>query len=204
LPASERWRGNCRRYARLERDAAGVDWKVADELARRRLDGASVASITTQHFSRTANRAAHTRAKPAVLDLQRPSLCKTRTLRWRKADSNSRSHFAAALRLPRRASPPHWPSTWARPTGFAVDSPLEGNGFELSVPRRESNESHSGTGTVTEATKVRLEAVAYFPGTDGSNPFPSKKESVSSWISSRGEKGSKRRGYAWSRLAHTH
>jgi hypothetical protein len=25
-------------------------------------------------------------------------------------------------------------STWARPTGFAVDSPLEGDGFELSVP----------------------------------------------------------------------
>ena len=26
--------------------------------------------------------------------------------------------------------------TWARPTGFAVDSPLEGTGFEPSVPRR--------------------------------------------------------------------
>jgi hypothetical protein len=26
-------------------------------------------------------------------------------------------------------------STWARPTGFAVDSPLEGAGFELPVPR---------------------------------------------------------------------
>ena len=60
---------------------------------------------------------------------------------------------------------------------FAMDSPLEGNGFELSVPRRESNESHSGTGTVTEATKVRLEAVAYLPGTDSSNPFPSSGES---------------------------
>ena len=36
----------------------------------------------------------------------------------------------------------------------------------------------------------------------GSRPLT--KESVSSWISSRGEKGSKRRGYAWSRLAHTH
>jgi hypothetical protein len=32
--ASERWRGNCRRYARLERDAAGVDWKVADARVR--------------------------------------------------------------------------------------------------------------------------------------------------------------------------
>ena len=28
-----------------------------------------------------------------------------------------------------------------------------------------------------EATKVRLEAVAYLPGTDGSNPFPSSGES---------------------------
>ena len=40
---------------------------------------------------------------------------------------------AAALRLPRRASPPHWPFHLARPTGFAVDPPLEA-GFELSVP----------------------------------------------------------------------
>ena len=60
----------------------------------------------------------------------------------------------------------------------SVDSSLERNGFELSVPRRESNESHSGTGTITEATKVRLEAVAYLPGTDGSNPFPSSVESI--------------------------
>jgi hypothetical protein len=29
-----------------------------------------------------------------------------------------------------------------------------------------------------EATKVRLEAVAYPPGTDGSNPFPSSGESA--------------------------
>jgi hypothetical protein len=31
--------------------------------------------------------------------------------------------------------------------------------------------------TVTEATKVRPEAVAYLPGTDGSNPVPSTGES---------------------------
>src|SRR6516162_2379667 len=37
----------------------------------------------------------------------------------------------------------------------------------------------SGTRTVTEATKVRLEAVAYLPGTNGSNPIPSSGESVS-------------------------
>jgi hypothetical protein len=37
---------------------------------------------------RDANRAAHTLAKAAVLDLQRPGLCETLTLRWRRADSN--------------------------------------------------------------------------------------------------------------------
>src|SRR5271166_2910830 len=34
------------------------------------------------------------------------------------------------------------------------------------------------TGIVTYATKVRLEAEAYLPGTDGSNPFPSSGEST--------------------------
>ena len=34
-----------------------------------------------------------------------------------------------------------------------TNSPLEGNGFELSVPRRESNEARSGTGTVTGRQK---------------------------------------------------
>ena len=46
---------------------------------------------------------------------------------------------------------------------FAMDSLLEGGGFELSVPRRERSEALSGTGTVMEVTKVRLEAVAYLP-----------------------------------------
>ena len=46
-------------------------------------------------------------------------------------------------------------------------------------PRRErQGESVSGTGTVMEATKTRLEAVASLPGTDGSNPFRSSGESV--------------------------
>jgi hypothetical protein len=35
---------------------------------------------------------------------------------------------------PRRASPRTGHSAWARPTGFAVDSPLEEGGFEPSVP----------------------------------------------------------------------
>src|SRR5262249_55615099 len=48
---------------------------------------------------------------------------------------------------------------------------------DLSVPRRERSGSISGTGTVTETTKVRLEAVASLPGTDGSNPVPSSSES---------------------------
>jgi hypothetical protein len=33
-----------------------------------------------------------------------------------------------------------------------------------------------------EATKVRLEAVAYLPGTDGSNPFLSSGESIANLI----------------------
>ena len=61
--------------------------------------------------------------------------------------------------------------------GFA-DSPQEGNGFQLSVPRRERNETGSRTETVTEAIKVRLKAVVYLPGTDGSNPFPSSGKSA--------------------------
>jgi len=52
------------------------------------------------------------------------------------------------------------------------DSPPEGTGFEPSVPRRERNESPLGTGTVTEATKVRLEAVAYLPRIEGSTNVP--------------------------------
>jgi hypothetical protein len=49
-------------------------------------------------------------------------------------------------------------------------------------PVAKSNESRSGTGTVTEATKFRLEAVAYLPGTDGSNPFPSSMESAANLL----------------------
>jgi len=37
---------------------------------------------------RAANRSPHTRAKAAVLDLQRPGRYETRTLRWRGPDSN--------------------------------------------------------------------------------------------------------------------
>ena len=51
---------------------------------------------------RAANRAAHTRAKPAVLDLQRPGLCETRTLRWRELDSNLRFRARAGSILPVR------------------------------------------------------------------------------------------------------
>ena len=43
---------------------------------------------------------------------------------------------------------------------FARDSPLEGNGFEVSGPRRERNESRSRTGTVTEATKDEARQLA--------------------------------------------
>jgi hypothetical protein len=40
---------------------------------------------------------AHTRAKAAVLDRQRPGLCETQTLRWRKTDSNHRSRSCERL-----------------------------------------------------------------------------------------------------------
>ena len=84
--------------------------------------------------------------------------------------------------LPWPAHPREKPgfSTSARYFPSETDCLLEGNGFELSVPRCERNESRSGTGTVTEATKVRLEAVAYLPGTDGSNSFPSSEGSAAS------------------------
>src|SRR6516164_1885204 len=56
---------------------------------------------------------------------------------------------------------PHHPQ---RQELFVADSPLEGAGFEMSVPRRKRSEalcSPFGNGTVMEATKVRLEAVVY-------------------------------------------
>ena len=41
--------------------------------------------------------------------------------------------------------------------GCCADSPVEGNGFETSVPRHERNESRSETGTVTEETNGRAD-----------------------------------------------
>ena len=53
---------------------------------------------------RDANRAAHTLAKAAVLDLQRPGLCETLTLRWRGVDSNFRFRAKTSfVSRPRRA-----------------------------------------------------------------------------------------------------
>jgi hypothetical protein len=55
---------------------------------------------------RAANRAAHTRAKGAVLALPRPGLCETQTLRWRGVDSNFRFRDAlsgADVNRPRAA-----------------------------------------------------------------------------------------------------
>ena len=45
-------------------------------------------SILRVSGDRAANRAAHTRAKAAVLDLQRRGFCETRTVRWSGMDSN--------------------------------------------------------------------------------------------------------------------
>jgi hypothetical protein len=102
----------------------------------------------------------------------------TRNLRTRVPSRSPGSQTAGPF------SRPSHPQTAAKVRGFSLiasgftaetDCLLEGTGFEPSVPHRERNESRSETGTVTEATKVRLEVVA--PGTDGSNPVPSSSES---------------------------
>ena len=62
---------------------------------------------------------------------------------------------------------------------------------DLSVPRRE-RQSVSGTGTVMEATKIRLEAVASLPGTDGSNPFRSSEESCKLRYGRKGRRNDRR------------
>ena len=48
-----------------------------------------------------------------------------------------------------------------------------GHGFEPSIPARWEMNPVRESEPSRRATKVRLEAVAYLPGTDGSNPFPS-------------------------------
>ena len=128
---------------------------------------------------RAANRAAHTRGKPRLLDVGR--------------------------RIPTR-------------DGFAPDSPLEGNGFERSVPRLDSQRfswvrpswgqstgapvirAVAGFGTPTElssggprsrhslpgsggVTTAALSPVPAHRGTESSNPFPSSRQSVSRGIS---------------------
>ena len=56
---------------------------------------------------------------------------------------------------------------------FAVDSPLEGDGFELSVPPCRKRWIPFGNGNRHGGDKVRLEAVAYLPGTAGAQqPTP--------------------------------
>jgi hypothetical protein len=76
-----------------------------------------------------------------------------------------------------------------------VDSPLEGTGFELSVPRDTTNLSMSplvGSRPTEKSERKRTDtrSVGPFPrGTDGSNPVPSSGESAPRGISpSHGEK----------------
>jgi hypothetical protein len=52
------------------------------------------------------------------------------THRWRKADSNSWSHFRANT-----GADWHMQATMIQDIEFALDAPLEGSGFELPVPR---------------------------------------------------------------------
>src|ERR1700738_91312 len=66
---------------------------------------------------------------------------------------------------------------------FALDSPLEGTGFEPSVPRgkgptlRVSVLFHSDFSVGGEPTRGDIESLVGSRGTDGSNPVPSSRES---------------------------
>src|ERR1700726_929175 len=48
-------------------------------------------------------------------------------------------------------------STWARPTGFAVDSSLEGTGFEPSVPGKAPGGGFSLNGPLPAVTLAELQ-----------------------------------------------
>jgi len=67
--------------------------------------------------------------------------------------------------------------------------PLRGSLLSLRWRETDSNlrfpaakETNPLREAVTGATKVRLQAVAYLPGTDGSNLVPSSGESVQTWL----------------------
>ena len=82
------------------------------------------------------------------------------THRWRKPDSNSESRSEKAFHAePMVCTTLRWRET---------DSNLRFPAAKEMNPLREA---------VTGATKVRLQAVAYLPGTNGSNPVPSSSES---------------------------
>ena len=100
---------------------------------------------------RAADRAAHTRTKPAVLDLQRPGLCETRTLRWRNTDSNPWSRSCERL-------------FWALPIG---DGDTNGG-----ATYRSRSEAAMLAGVVPHSLSFR-------GGTASSNPASSSKQSVS-------------------------
>src|SRR6202022_3061710 len=68
-------------------------------------------------------------------------------------------------------------STFESGCGRETDCLLEGDGFELSVPRRERR-FLSGRGTVTGATRGDLERGPALRGTAVSNPVPFSSESA--------------------------
>ena len=83
--------------AHAEAAGPGHDWYNAEEVTTApcprpsptpRWSRREPRQTTTSLRVARANRAEHTRAKAAVLDLQRPGLRETRTLRWREMDSN--------------------------------------------------------------------------------------------------------------------
>jgi hypothetical protein len=106
------------------------------------------------------------RPVPSTGDPGRPKSGSQRTLRWRETDSNHRflGEFRRDLDSPwRRGSGLRGrsPQPWVE---FARDSPLEGSGFELSVPRQIGNgfEALSETGPIGCRRSGLIRAVAGF------------------------------------------
>jgi len=87
--------------------------------------------------------------------------------------------FLGAQRTPRpsstRASYPSLAPLFKPITEFVPDSPLEGDGFEPSVPH--TKQPFWLPRSVTQFA-FREKTGSFVPGTDGSNPFPCREEAA--------------------------
>jgi hypothetical protein len=88
-----------------------------------------------------------------------------------KTESEDVSIFAASRDQPISSGSNRFAAIAGR-TGFAQDSSLEGDGFELSVPGREIVKPSWETGLLSR----KRERICL--GTEGSNPSPSSAESA--------------------------